>query len=586
MAGALAWPADTAKSALDAAQAALAGGDYARAIEQAEQAAATYHSQHDLPNEGIAANVAGSAYLHRGDYELALQRYQTALQLDRQLHDAAGEITRLTNIGSVYFFRGRYLEALEEYLQALQRGGGQLVFTNLATLYEQLGENQKALDYYQQALALGPSGELLTSLGNLYRHMGEAAKALESYRAAEGLYAQEHKTPLLEDIGRLQAMDLHDPNAALASFDQAVKLAKPRDTVLAHLFRGEALYRMKRGDAAADDFRAAGENWMALYRLGRIAEAVAAIESTRDAPPKSDFLPGKREVYDAAIALQLQAGTPDPKQLFGLLERAHESPADPPPLQAVQARLAAGSMLIEYWKAGRAALWVTRDRAGIGTDFPLAGITELLVVLDGEMQSPFAGRYAISYLPYASFLVRDEPWRTPLMPWRQRRLAVTTKRDLYSSEAPLIIFNTRAVADANEPNRSHIVLSPTESLFRGEIQSLPLARTDLVVLPAADPAQVLSRAFLAAGARSTLTTRWTVPENRAAMFLRVFYNALSDGRSKAQALQVAKAADPEAGAAFILTGDGQQPTRPVLSWIWVIGPAIGAAGVIILLRRR
>ncbi len=587
IAAALAPAADNGQLALEAARAALDAGDYGHAVERAEQAASALHSRHDLSGEKLARNTAGSAYLYLGEYDLALERYRTALQIDRQQHDTGGEITRLANIGSVYFYRGRYSEALAQYHQALDLGGGQLVFTNLATLYEQLGENQKALAYYQQALALGPSADLLSNAGTLYRRLGDPAKALESYRTARALYANERRSNqevrTLEDIGVTLAMDLHDPNGALASFTEALNLATPRDAPLAHLFRGEALYRMNRPEAADSDYRAAGDLWLALYRLGDLTKALAA----PDTPMPSGFFPARRELYDTAIAHILQSGNPDPRQLFELLERAHHSPADPPSLEAVQTRLASGSLLIEYCKsAGRnTALWATRDRAGIGMDFPLAGVTHLLIVPDGPPETSM-DPYAVSYLPYASFLLRDEPWRTPLMPWRTRRLTVTAKRDLSNSEAPIIAFTGPAVADPEDPDRSHIVLSPADSLYRGEIESLPLSKTDLAVLPAADAAQVFSRAFLAAGARSTLTTLWPVPAPQTAQFMGRFYAELSAGKNKADALRAARLASGAACAAFILTGDGQLPTRPVLSWWWVVAAGFLASSVIFVILRR
>lgn len=579
MAGALAWTSDTAKSTLEAARAALSGGDYPRAIEQAEQAASTYHSRHDLPNEALAANVAGSAYLYHGDYELALARYQRALQLDRQLHDASGEVTRLTNIGSVYFFRGRYLEALAEYQQALQRareGGGdrQLVYANLARLYDQLGENYEALDYYRKALALGPTAPLLSGIGGLYRRMGNLSKADESYRAALALHP-DAKT--WEEIGVTQANYLQDLASALTAFNEAVKVASAKELSLARLYRGEALYRLNRWEEAQDDFRASGDNWLSLYRLGDLTKALAL----RDAPLPSGFFPAKQTLYSAAMAT-----TTDLAHLFNLLERVHEIPMEPPRLEAVQARLARGTLLLEHWFG--ITLWARRDRAGIATnpaEIPFAGITQLLIVPQPMGPAP-TGKYADSFLPYASLLLRDEPWRTPLPPWCTRELSVTNKQDLYARDVPILIFNGSATTDLAYPNRSHLTLSPTESLFRGEIHSLPLAKTDLVILTASDPTLVFSFAFLAAGARSTLTTIQAVPETAAHEFVRHFLAVLAAGKSKAAALQDTRRSYPQYASAFILTGDGQLPTRPVLSWMWVIGPAIGAAGVIILLRRR
>ncbi len=190
----------------------------------------------------------------------------------------------------------------------------------------------------------------------------------------------------------------------------------------------------------------------------------------------------------------------------------------------------------------------------------------------------------VSYLPYASLLVRDDPWRTPLLPWRTVQTTVATKHALYTAETPILIVNAPAVIDSHDPNRSHLIFSPSESLYLAEIRALPLARTDLVILAGPDPDLVLSRAFLAAGARSVLSALRPIPQGVSlpAFFLRL----LARGENKSTALAHAKLAQPEYASAFILSGDGQLPTRPVLSWWWPIGAAFLAAGVIIVILRR
>jgi len=653
---ALASAADTGVAALEAAQSALAAGDYSRAIQQAESAAAAFHAAHDPARESLATNVAGSAYLYRGEYDLALERYRHALTLDRQQHDVEGEITRLCNIGSVYFFRGRYMEALAQYEQALRRAResgtrNQLVFTNLARLYEQLGDDRKALDYYQQALALGRSAQLLSSIGTLYRHMGDPDKALQSYRAAN---ADIH---VLQNIGVTQAVDLHDLDAALASFSEALHLAanKP-EIVKAHLYRGEALFRMKSWTAAADDFREAfaggtAEQWTALYGLGRVqrqqghmaeaaqtfSQAIDMLEGLRSAPTTSDFLPAQRDVYDAAIALELK-GTPDPQHLFTRIERTRSRL-----LPEVQAKLAPGSLLVEYWigEGQLAILWTNNKQAGVVTrewtgdkttlvqGVPLdASVKQLLIVPDGPRTSiPFETlgnpllieRFPISYLPSAALLLRDQDWSTPLLPWRPQlaafgakagelkaigqslpgRVTINDRKSqlLDVEGVPLLHFAASAVADSKDPNRSHIMFSSVDYLFRGEIQDLPLSRTDLVTLSACDtgPGTALSSAFLAAGARSIVTTLWRVPDGPTADFMGRFYSHLAKGESKSAALRNAKLsflhsgttlANPRYWAAFVLYGDGPAPIRPVLSWLWLVVPASVAAAAIVLKNRR
>src|SRR5581483_10018452 len=215
----LVWAADPV---VTAAQAALDAGDFARAADQAESAAAAFHSRHDPTDEALALNIAGSAHLRRGEYDLALERYQSALVLDRMQHDSAGEVTRLMNIGSVYFFRGRYLEALAEYQRGRDLGAGdrQLVLTNLAILYDQLGDFPKALEYYQEALAAGQTPALLEGAAGLYRRLHQPEKAADAYQRA---LAIRPSAQLWEELGITQAVDLKDLPAALKSFEQAVK---------------------------------------------------------------------------------------------------------------------------------------------------------------------------------------------------------------------------------------------------------------------------------------------------------------------------------------------------------------------------
>lgn len=416
-----------AQALLEAGQAAMSSGSYVHAVEWAGESAALFRQLSDNANESAAHNVVGSAEVYRGNYAGALEAYERALALDRRQGDARGEITRLSNIASIYFFQGKYLDALDMYDQALRRvnetarepwnpSRRQLVLANLAILYEQLGQNEKALEYYQEAAAganLPPreQGQLLSSMGTLYRRLGDAVKALEIYNRAEKLFAQEHLSDgeihNLQNAGIAQALDFHDTERALASFSRALALAKEtgnrRETILAHLFRGEALYRGGRGKEAAADFaealtgaRAIGgreEEWTALYGRGRVEEqagdaqralatfleAIGVIESVRSrmgsSSLKSDFLADKREVYDSAIDLLLRDPAPDAARLFGMIEQARSrnlqdrlrAISEPLTLSNVQSKVAAGRMLIEYWTANGkvAALWITRSATGV-----------------------------------------------------------------------------------------------------------------------------------------------------------------------------------------------------------------------------
>ncbi len=437
-----------AHALLEYGQASLSTGNYAGALKAALESVRIFRELEDPADETQADNVAGSAQLYSGDYAGAIHAFENALQLDRQQHDAQGEITRLSNIGNVYFFQGKYLDAQRSYEQALRRveetsgepwnaGRRGLVLTNLAALYEQLGQNEKALEYYQRALAgagnMPPSehAQLLSNVGTLYRRLGDAVKALDTYREAQELYSSEHLSDgeihVLQNIGIARALDFHDLAGSVAAFTRALTLADAsanrRESVLAHMFRGEALYRMQKPTEARRDLTAAlatareigaqEEQWTALYGIGRIERsqgddavaladfrsAIAIIESVRSglgsASLKAEFLANKRQVYDDAIDLTLRRPGISSTELFGLFEEARARNLQDAlggvkaQLPAIQAALQPGSMLLEYWMgAGRVAvLWITRENSGVASQALGESDAAFLSALPRELQS-------------------------------------------------------------------------------------------------------------------------------------------------------------------------------------------------------
>jgi CHAT domain-containing protein len=132
-------------------------------------------------------------------------------------------------------------------------------------------------------------------------------------------------------------------------------------------------------------------------------------------------------------------------------------------------------------------------------------------------------------------------------------------------------------ADGSSPNADYLSLK--------EAYALKLDEVDLAVLSACDTergrlirgegVQSFSRAFLAAGARSTVTTMWRVADEPTSDFMQVFYHYLQRGEPRDQALRRAKlrflndrtaVADPHYWAAFVLTGDGLHPVARAITW--------------------
>ena len=125
-----------------------------------------------------------------------------------------------------------------------------------------------------------------------------------------------------------------------------------------------------------------------------------------------------------------------------------------------------------------------------------------------------------------------------------------------SPTAPLLHFSTHAIGDTRDPERSRILLAPAapgepaDYLFLREIYDLDLTGVQLVTLSACDTergkvvrgegVEGFSRALLAAGAATAVTTKWDVADRAGAEFMKQFYFALASGQSEASALRQAK----------------------------------------------
>lgn len=181
------------------------------------------------------------------------------------------------------------------------------------------------------------------------------------------------------------------------------------------------------------------------------------------------------------------------------------------------------------------------------------------------------------------------------------------------SGAALLHVSTHAVADMDDPERSRLLFSPDQPgqpnnyLFLKELYDLDLRGTSLATLSACDTErgrlvpgegiQAFSRALLAAGSRSALTTLWRVPDEPTSQFMQHFYfYLLKKHQSKAEALRLTKLeflhsgtelSHPRYWAAFVLNGDGAEPVPRFIPWQALAIPVpIIALTVFIYLRAR
>ena len=175
---------------------------------------------------------------------------------------------------------------------------------------------------------------------------------------------------------------------------------------------------------------------------------------------------------------------------------------------------------------------------------------------------------------------------------------------------------THAMVDPSTPERSHLVFSSlpgspdADYLFLREAYDLPLTGVELAVLSACETdrgdnvpgegVQSFSRAFLAAGAASTVTTLWRVPDGPTAEFMKVFYYYLQEGAERSEALRQAKLdfaqsgtplAAPHYWAAFVLTGETGRVSlalrwRDVVAWTLLLVAALALVTTMFARRFR
>ena len=174
---------------------------------------------------------------------------------------------------------------------------------------------------------------------------------------------------------------------------------------------------------------------------------------------------------------------------------------------------------------------------------------------------------------------------------------------------PLLHLATHAFSDPEDAARSYILLAgdtPTNAwdyLFLNEVRGLDLHGVDLVTISACETetgklvegegVASFSRAFLAAGARTVVTSLWPVGDRPTAALMKKFYANLAEGMPTAEALRAAKKdfatgrqSHPFYWAAFVANGDPGVRTPFVISWMYLLAALLALVGAGLLLRHR
>ena len=579
----------------------------------------------------------GVLYRHLGDPIKALGTYDEARRLFARERAADGELGVLHNQGIVLALDlGRLDEAERRFSEALDvatRVGNRRRML-LARIYRgdtrwRGGRRDLAREDFDAGLTLArdlrtPEEEwkALYGLGRVESNAERAIQYLnEAVQTIEAVREAIHVESLRSDF-------LADKRVVYDALIRARLATASTETLFDLLERSHSrVWRERLGLGNAIDLssvqRALPERMLLLdYWHSPQGAAVIAVSRTRAAVIPLD-------VDERQITALIDAMAAGPSRTWRDLARAIAPRVLPPP----------------DW-------FDTIDRVAIVPDGALALVPfEVLPVADRLLVE----RVAVSYTPTAATLIREPPrTRGWVLPWHLQlrvfadpvftsaelgdvaplpgRLEASAdearqvaselagraamhlgpdSRKAYLSStdehSPLLHLATHAIADASAMEQSRILFSPASGsraadyLFLKEAYGLPLRGVELAVLSACDTergrvvggegVQSFSRAFLASGVRSTVTTMWRVADRPTANFMQVFYHHLQRGLPRDEALRRTKLrflepgsdlADPHFWAAFVLTGDGMRPIPRAISWKAIAATSVGLVALAFL----
>lgn len=243
----------------------LSRSDFDRAIEVLkEHANATADA---VDRVELLKRLAQLFEEQKRDYKAALTTYAAILHEDIADEGVVAELERLAALAN----SGRQLA--EIYATELDKLDGDEAATfrlaqRAGELYREQGEPERALKYFGRALAFEPENQpLFAAVDALLTQTGNAAARVAHYRAAlETRYAAEERLPLLHVIASLQADQLGELEAAIATYREAVEVEPTDSTSL------EALARLYRQEKRFDDL---AELYQRRAELGANATEIA-----------------------------------------------------------------------------------------------------------------------------------------------------------------------------------------------------------------------------------------------------------------------------------------------------------------------
>ena len=530
-------------------------GDPVKALALYRDAQALFATDHYADGEiGAWRNIGIAEATDLGDLNAAVAAFTKANNLAQQSSNRRGAVQARLYRGQLLRRQGRQDEAENDLPQAAPAKGAQAI----GLMEEQW--------------------KVLHELGRIAEERGHASDAEVAYRLAvdiiesvrSGLRLVPLRTDFLADkrdvYDSLIRLRLNDPNVAPSEIFNWMERSRAR-TLLDRL-RGKVT--LAPPDLAAVQSRIVDGTVLAEYWVAEGYHAAAVWIGSRESGIVR--FPGASPAGDALLA-----GIP----LRGRLIVVPDGAIDQQPFEQLHIPGSA-QLLIE--KSERCGILPSARflNAARNRGYRAPWSLETVALADPPVTSDIAGELW-EPLPgsadEARAIVQIMPGRSHLY------LGADMRKQHLLEGAPVLHLATHARIDAENPDRSRIVLAH-DDLLQEEVYDLDLRGTDLVTLSACETAQgkyvrgersvqAFSQAFLAAGARSVVTSLWRVADGPTSEFMKQFYYALAQGETEGAALRSAKLqflhshsalADPRYWAAFVLTGDGAGQTPRVIRW--------------------
>ena len=577
-----------------------------RLLAKDPNAAAALYTLH---NEGVVLA------LDYKDYPGALDRFTEALRIARRTGSRREVVLEQLFRGETFLLMKRPSDALAEYVEALDASEKlKLADERWTALYGMgrvhaaTGNLTAALKYFQDSTAVIESARAGLGVASLKAEF--LAGKRDVYDALIGLLLNQPNPPVAEILRRIEEARARNLKEQLPTEGRPVTLESvqrslgERDMLLEYWTSGErlAVVWITHSDAGVISRELAKKDTDAIEALAR------SLSDRRS----RDWKPLAKE----AGSLLLDGRVPLDPSRIGRLVVVPDGSLHALPFEVLE--VSGGGMLLERFDVSYlpSAHFLGRDMRATRTRWPwqvtLAAFADPLNETRGEA-SPFDSDWSrlTHSQPEARAAAGALPGRALLFFGADNRRSHLFEEAL--GRVPVLHFATHAAIDTVDSRRSRIVFSPVADdsgsryLFWGDIAKLRLPGVELVTLAACESEQgryvrgegveSFSRAFLGAGAASSVGSLWRVSDQATAQFMALFYSHLASGATKAEALRRAKSvfrgatgeiAHPYYWAGFLLIGDGNSRLSRVVRWWQLIACASGVllAGTFVVLRLR